>query len=96
MSHSQLWQQRLRHYCQILCCIWYQNVSKLHVVVCDMVDYIAKRCSWSGYVTCRLSGYLLASMMGLDNLLLRRLYMRMFSQSLFTFLKWRLMDGTVH
>ena len=34
---------------------------------------------------CRLRGFLFASMMGLDNLLLKRLSVRMFSQSLFTF-----------
>ena len=34
---------------------------------------------------CRLRGCLFASMMGLDNLLLKRLSVRMFSQSLFTF-----------
>ena len=42
---------------------------------------------------CRLSGCLLASMMGLDNLLLKRLSVRMFSQSLFTSLKKVAMDG---
>ena len=35
----------------------------------------------------RLSGCLLASLMGLDKLLLNRLSVRMFSQSLFTFFK---------
>ena len=42
---------------------------------------------------CRLSGCLLARMMGLDNLLLKRLSVRMFSQSLFTFLKKVSIDG---
>ena len=45
MSHSQLWQLRLRHYCQISCCIWHQNVSILYIVVCDMLDYIAVKAS---------------------------------------------------
>ena len=36
---------------------------------------------------CRLSGCLLASVIGLGNLLLKRLSVRMFSQSLFTFFK---------
>ena len=42
---------------------------------------------------CRLRGCLLASIMGLDNLLLKRLSVRMFSQSLFTFFKKIAMDG---
>ena len=42
---------------------------------------------------CRLGGCLLASMMGLDNSLLKRLSVRMFSQSLFTFFKEVAMDG---
>ena len=41
----------------------------------------------------RLRGCLFASMMGLDNLLLKRLSVRMFSQSLFTFFKKVAMDG---
>ena len=42
---------------------------------------------------CRLSGCLLSSMMGLDNVLLRQLSVRMFSQSLFTFFKKAAIDG---
>ena len=42
---------------------------------------------------CRLSGCLLVSMMGLDNQLMNRLSVRMFSQSLFTFFKKVAIDG---
>ena len=42
---------------------------------------------------CRLRGFLFASMMGLDNILLKRLSVRMFSQSLFTFFMKVAMDG---
>ena len=42
---------------------------------------------------CRLSGCLLARMMGLDNLLIKRLSVRIFCQSLFTFYIKVAIDG---
>ena len=42
---------------------------------------------------CIISDSLLASMMGLDNLLLKRLSVRLFSQSLFAFFKKVAIDG---
>ena len=81
------------------------SLSNLILLLISICEQTLHRGLWHGWLhckkvflervsnCCRLRGCLFASMMGLDNLLLKRLSVRMFSQSLFTFFKKVAMDG---